>query len=70
MIRTAEAGKGVPGLAWVIHPDAIPEGDTLLITTQLANEGQPVATHDGKAIFAVDGSTGLADRHRPACSGG
>ncbi len=54
------------GEGWVIHPDAIPQGDTILITAQLANHGRPVIFH-GKAIAAVGSSIGLYRGSAPTC---
>ena len=67
MVESQKTGEGLPGLVWVIHPNAIPQADTVLITTQLANGGRPVATHDGKAISAVGSSVGLYRGAAPPC---
>jgi hypothetical protein len=55
------------GEGWIIHPDAIPQGDTVLITAQLANGGRPVM-FQGKAITAVGSSIGLYHGTPPSCS--
>ncbi len=67
MVESQKAGEGLSGLEWVIHPHAIPPGDTVLITAQLANEGRPVATYHGKAISAVGSSLGLYRGAAPTC---
>jgi hypothetical protein len=67
MVETQDVGEGLAGQAWVIHPDAIPQGDTLLITAQLANGGRPVATHDGKPISVLASSVGLYRGAAPTC---
>lgn len=54
------------GEGWTIHPDAIPQGDTVLITAQLANGGRPVIFR-GKAITAVGSSIGLYRGAAPTC---
>ncbi len=54
------------GEGWIIHPDAIPQGDTVLITAQLANGGRPVI-YRGKAITAVGSSIGLYRGAAPTC---
>lgn len=54
------------GEGWIIHPDAIPQGDTVLITAQLANGGRPVIFH-GRAIKAVGSSIGLYRGAAPTC---
>lgn len=67
MVEPQKAGEGLAGLDWVIHPDAIPPGDTVLIAAQLANEGRPVATYHGKAITAVGSSVSLYRGTAPTC---
>ncbi len=67
MVETQHAGEGFAGLAWVIHPDAIPQGDTLLITAQLANGGRPVATQAGKPIAVLASTIGLYRGPAPTC---
>jgi hypothetical protein len=67
MVEPRKVGEGLAGLDWVIHPNAIPAGDTLLITAELANGGRPVAAHDGKAVFAVGSSIGLYRGAAPTC---
>ncbi len=67
MVEPQKVGEGLAGLDWVIHPDAIPQGDTVLITAQLANAGRPVATYQGKAISAVGSSVSLYRGAAPTC---
>jgi hypothetical protein len=67
MVEPQKAGEGLAGLDWVIHPDAIPQGDTVLITAQLANEGRPVATYQGKPVSAVGSSVSLYRGAAPTC---
>jgi hypothetical protein len=67
MVETEKPREGLSGLVWVIHPSAIPPGDTVLITVQLVNGGNPVATFNGRAISALSGSIGLYHGSAPAC---
>ena len=67
MVEPQKVAEGLAGLDWVIHPEAIPPGDTLLITAQLANEGRPVAKYHGKEITAVASGTGLYRGAAPTC---
>lgn len=67
MVEPQKVAEGLAGLTWVIHPDAIPQGDTLLITAQLADGGRPVATYRGRAISAVASSTSLYRGTAPTC---
>lgn len=67
MVEPQKIAKGLAGLDWVIHPEAIPPGDTLLITAQLANEGRPVAKYHGKEITAVASGSSLYRGAAPAC---
>jgi hypothetical protein len=67
MVETQDVGEGFAGLAWVIHPDAIPQGDTLLITAQLANGGRPVTMHDGKLVSVLASTVGLYRGAAPTC---
>lgn len=67
MVEPQKVSEGLAGLGWVIHPDAIPQGDTLLITAQLTDGGRPVATYRGKAISAVGSSMGLYRGAPPTC---
>jgi hypothetical protein len=56
-------GKGFAGIDLVIRADAIPRGDTLLITAQLDG---PVNYH-GKAISSVSSTWGLYRGAAPTC---
>jgi hypothetical protein len=59
MVEPLRTGEG----AWIIHPDKIPQGDTILITAQL---GKPVIFH-GKAVTGVGSSIGLYHGTPPTC---
>jgi hypothetical protein len=68
MVETEKPHEGLSGLVWVIHPNAIPPGDTVLITVRLVNAGNPIATFNGRAISALSGSVSLYHGSAPACS--
>jgi hypothetical protein len=59
MVEPLRTGEG----AWIIHPDKIPQGDTILITAQL---GKPVIFH-GKTVTGVGSSIGLYHGTPPTC---
>ena len=67
MVETEKPREGLSGLVWVIHPNAIPPGDTVLITVHLVNGGNPVAMFNGRAVSALAGSIGLYHGSAPAC---
>ncbi|HTU80257.1 MAG TPA: hypothetical protein VMF09_16020 [Solirubrobacteraceae bacterium] len=59
MVETARAGNGLGGLRWIIHPAAIPRGDTLALSVQVDPHGR---------VPAVGGSIGLFRGRAPGCS--
>jgi hypothetical protein len=66
MVESQTDGEGLAGKTWVIHPAAIPQGDTLLITARLVHFEHEVATHDTKPI-AIAWSEGLYRGAAPTC---
>jgi hypothetical protein len=67
MVETQKRSTGLSGLAWVIHPNAIPPGDTLVIAVQPANGGNPVANVDGRGVSALSGTVALYHGGAPTC---
>jgi hypothetical protein len=68
MIESEQSAPGLTGLGWVIHPSAIPAGDTVLISAQLENEGRPLGPPlGGKLIYAVGSGIGLYKGTPPSC---
>ncbi len=59
MIEPAKAGDGLGGLRWVIHPAAIPQGDTLRLSVQIDPRSR---------IPAVGEVLGLFRGEAPKCS--
>jgi hypothetical protein len=51
MVETVKNGSGLEGLTWVIHPAAIPAGDTLGITVQIDPNSRIPAVGSGMALF-------------------
>ncbi len=51
MVETAKAGEGLGGLSWVIHPAAIPPGDTLRLSVQIDPYSRIPAVGEGLALF-------------------
>ena len=61
-----EKPGGPGGQRWVIHPRAIPAGDTVQIWARYANEGKPV-TIDGRTGYAVAGGSTIFRGPAPTC---
>jgi hypothetical protein len=67
IVEPEKQGEGVGGLRVVIHPNAIPSGDTVQISVQYANDGKPVATIGGQAVYGFAGSWGIYRGRAPMC---
>ena len=67
IVEPQKDGEGLAGINMIIHPDAIPTGDTALITAQLADSGRPVATSHGKPVSAASWTVGLYRGAPPTC---
>jgi hypothetical protein len=67
IVETEKRTEGLSGLAWIIRPNAIPAGDTVLIAVQPANGGNPVTTVNGRAVSAISGTIGLYHGNAPTC---
>lgn len=51
MIGPAKVGDGLDGLHWVIHPAAIPRGDTLRLSVQIDRHSRIPAVGEGLGLF-------------------
>jgi len=67
IVEPQKDGEGLAGINMIIHPDAIPPGDTALITAQLDDSGRPVATFHGKPVSAASWTVGLYRGAAPTC---
>ncbi len=67
IVEPQKNGEGLAGINMIIHPDAIPQGDTALITAQLDDGGRPVAVPHGKPVSAVAWTVGLYRGAAPTC---
>ncbi len=67
MVEPQRFGEGLGGALWVIHPSAIPAGDTLLLTGELLNGGHPIVSSHGHYIRAFVGAVGLYRDPAPVC---
>ncbi len=67
IVEPQKDGEGLAGINMIIHPDAIPPGDTALITAQLDDSGRPVATSHGKPVSAASWTVGLYRGAAPTC---
>lgn len=67
MVEPERFGDGLNGALWIIHPSAIPPGDTLLLTGELLNGGRPIVSSHGHFIRAFAGAIGLFRDPAPVC---
>jgi hypothetical protein len=67
MVEPQRFGEGLSGALWIIHPGAIPPGDTLLLTGELLNGGRPIVSSHGHFIRAFAGAIGLFRDPAPVC---
>ena len=67
MVEPQRFGEGLGGALWIIHPSAIPPGDTLLLTGELLNGGRPIVSSHGHFIRAFAGAIGLFRDPAPLC---
>jgi hypothetical protein len=67
IVEPQKVGEGLAGINMIIHPDAIPPGDTALITAQLDNSGRPVTIFHGKQVSAASWTVGLYRGAAPTC---
>jgi hypothetical protein len=51
MVESARVGDGLGGLRWVIHPAAIPQGDTLRLSVQIDPHSRIPAVGEGLGLF-------------------
>jgi hypothetical protein len=67
IVEPQKDGEGLAGINMIIHPDAIPQGDTALIAAQLDDSGRPVATSHGRPVSAASWTVGLYRGAAPTC---
>jgi hypothetical protein len=67
MVEPSSVHEGLSGKVWIIHPAAIPTGDTLLIKAELANGDRPVGTFKARPIRAAGSTMGLYRDPAPTC---
>jgi len=67
IVEPQKDGEGLAGINMIIHPEAIPPGDTALITAQLDEGGRPVATSHGRPVSAASWTVGLYRGAAPTC---
>lgn len=67
IVEVKKVGDGLAGLRWIIHPNEIPAGDSVQVTTRYANDGRPgsVGVAGSWAVFRGD----APDCRRPESSG-
>jgi hypothetical protein len=67
IVEPQKDGEGLAGINMIIHPTAIPTGDTALIAAQLDPSTPPVPASHGKPVSSASWTVGLYRGVAPTC---